>query len=135
VDFPNAPSPVHAILARQPRGVVAELPVPRADRLPGPDPGYAYMSSFHWFPMVNGYSGNYPPSYFRRIDRLLRFPDDRSLAQLRADRVRYVIVHTAGYSAEAMSEILQKLIGAGMSVLGRFPADDGPAWLFVAAGA
>ena len=86
-----------AMLAQQPRGVVAEFPAPRADALPGDDAEYAYMSTFHWFPLVNGYSGVYPPSYLARLDRLLDFPDARALAQLRRDNVVYVVVHGSSY--------------------------------------
>ena len=42
--------------------------------LPGDDAEYAYMSTFHWFPLVNGYSGMYPPSYLARLERLATFP-------------------------------------------------------------
>jgi hypothetical protein len=55
------------------------------------------MSIFHWKRLVNGYSGYYPPSYIARIERLAAFPDTGSLAQLRADGVRYVIVHEGSY--------------------------------------
>ena len=85
--YANTAPPVYRILAHQPRGVVAEFPVPRADALPGDDAEYAYMSTFHWFPLVNGYSGIYPPSYLARLEQLAGFPDDRSIRQLRRDGV------------------------------------------------
>src|SRR5262249_24419871 len=85
VDYPNAPTPVHKLLARFPRGVVAEFPAPRADALPGDDAEYAYLTSWTWDPLVNGYSGVYPASYLARLDRLRDFPGDRSLQQIRRD--------------------------------------------------
>ena len=88
--YPNTVPPIYRILAHQPRGIVAEFPAPRADALPGHDAEYAYMSTFHWLPLVNGYSGVYPQSYLARLDRLLAFPDARALAQLRRDNVAYV---------------------------------------------
>jgi hypothetical protein len=97
MSFPNAAPPIYRVLAQQPRGVVAEFPAPRADALPGDDPEYAYMSTFHWFPLVNGYSGVYPRSYLARLDRLLDFPDARALAQLRRDNVAYVVLHGLAY--------------------------------------
>jgi hypothetical protein len=94
--YPDRP-PLYTFLARQPDGIVAEFPVPRIESLPAHDARYAYMSIFHWKRLVNGYSGYYPPSYIARIERLAAFPDTGSLAQLRADGVRYVIVHEGSY--------------------------------------
>ena len=95
--YPNAAPPIYRVLAQQPRGVVAEFPAPRADALPGNDAEYSYLSTFHWFPLVNGYSGVYPLSYLARLDRLLDFPGAQSLAQLRRDHVAYVVVHGSSY--------------------------------------
>jgi hypothetical protein len=133
VPFPSAAPQIYRVLSLQPRGVVAELPGPRSNALPGLDAAYAYFSTFYWFPLVNGYSGNYPASYLARIERLSGFPDDRSLRQLRADGVRYVIVHAGVYTEEAMAGISERMIQNGMTPLGRFEADGGPAWLFVTA--
>jgi hypothetical protein len=95
VEFPNEPSPLHAWLAKQPRGVVAEMPMP--DEVPGSDPRTSYLSTFHWQPIVNGYSGFVPQSYLDRIDQVRRFPDDESIARLRRDGVRYIVVHLEQY--------------------------------------
>lgn len=86
-EYPNTAPPVYRFLAMQPRGVVAEIPFPSPASFPGPDPYYSYASTFHWFPLVNGYSAVYPPSYLRRIDRMRHFPDATSLQQLRTDNV------------------------------------------------
>jgi hypothetical protein len=94
--YPDRP-PLYSFLARQPDGIVAEFPVPRIELLPAHEARYAYMSIFHWKRLVNGYSGYYPPSYIARMTRLATFPDAGSLAQLRADGVRYVIVHEGSY--------------------------------------
>ena len=67
--LPERAPPLYAWLAKQPRGVVAEFPMPAPDTLPGIEPRYAYMSTFHWMPIVNGYSGYYPPSYSRGSPR------------------------------------------------------------------
>lgn len=132
VEFPNVAPPLYRVLAHQPSGVVAELPVPSADRLPGVEPERVYMSTFHWFPLVNGYSGNYPASYIARLERLHGFPDERSLRQLDADGVRYVIVHSAPYSTPQFEAIRSTLADKGyMSELGRFDDGGGGAILFV----
>jgi len=119
--YPNAAPPVYRFLATQPRGIVAEFPVPQPDTLPGHDAEFAYMSTFHWFPLVNGYSGTYPPSYIGRIDRLRDFPDAASIDQLRRDAVRYVIVHSYHYDPPVWQTLAQRLdASADLIQLGRF---------------
>lgn len=99
--YPNTPPPLYAWLSAQPRGLVLELPVPQPDTLPGDEARYGYMSTFHWMPLANGYSGFYPPSYLSRIAALKDFPSDAGIARLHADGVRYVIVHPASYAPGA----------------------------------
>ena len=72
---------------QQPRGVVAEFPMPMPDTLPGHEPRYAYMSTFHWMPLLNGYSGYYPPSYLTRLSSLRTFP--RCLHRCAASAARH----------------------------------------------
>jgi hypothetical protein len=129
--YPNEAPAIYRVLARQPRGVVAEFPVPRVDALPGDDAKYAYMSTFHWFPLVNGYSGIYPRSYLSRLERLRTFPDETSMTQLRRDGVRYVIVHGSSFTAPAFSELRARLRdGGALTELGSFDDWDGPAVLY-----
>src|SRR4029079_5906897 len=119
VSYPNAAPPVYRFLATQPRGIVAEFPVPQPDTLPGHDAEYAYMSTFHWFPLVNGYSGTYPPSYLARLERLRGFPDERSIAQLRRDGVTYVIVHGSAYAEAVFGGLRTRIDASGaLSELG-----------------
>jgi hypothetical protein len=131
VDYPNSPPPIYRLLSRLPRGVVAEFPVPRPETLPGPDAQYAYMSTFHWFPLVNGYSGIFPPSYLARLERLQRFPDTQSIAQLRQDNVLYVIVHGSSFEGTAFDKLRGRIMASGAFVeLGVFNDADGPATLY-----
>jgi hypothetical protein len=129
--YANEMPPVYRFLSRHPRGVVAEFPMPRADALPGYEPEYAYMSSFHWFPLVNGYSGVYPPSYLARLDRLRGFPDQRSLTQLRSDQVRYVMLHVRGLRPDDLAALRLQLQQSDAFVeLGSYNDADAPAVLF-----
>jgi hypothetical protein len=124
VSFPNAPPPLYAWLANQPRGVVTEFPMPTADTLPGDEPRYAYMSTFHWMPLSNGYSGYYPPSYLTRLEMLRSMPDDVALEALVRDRVRYVIVHSSLYKPAHAERVVAAIVRSPLFVeLGRF--DDG----------
>jgi hypothetical protein len=129
--YANVAPPVYRILAHQPPGVVAEFPVPRADSLPGDEAEYAYMSTFHWFPLVNGYSGVYPPSYLSRLGRLQSFPDERAMNQLRHDNVAYVIVHGSSYPEPAFGELRARInAAAALAELGSFDDAEGHAVLY-----
>jgi hypothetical protein len=131
MSYPNTAPPIYRMLARLPRGVVAEFPVPRPDTLPGDEANYAYMSTFHWFPLVNGYSGMFPPSYLTRLERLKGFPDARSIAQLRQDTVVYVIVHKSSSSDAMFSALRDTIASSGAFVeLGAFDDADGHAVLY-----
>jgi hypothetical protein len=108
VPYPNTAPPLYAWLARQPRGVVAELPM-RAEGLPGADPEYSYLSSFHWQPIVNGYSGFYPASYLDRLDDVAGFPDETSVHRLRRDGVRYLVVHLGEFEPAQQDRVVRSL--------------------------
>jgi hypothetical protein len=116
VPYDNAPPPVYRFLARLPPGVVAEFPMPRRNALPGPDPRYTYMSTFHWKPLVNGYSGFHPSSYLERLGLVERFPEARSLNVLRRTGVTYLVVHLSSYRPDEASRVLLGLDAAGAVV-------------------
>jgi hypothetical protein len=120
VPYPNEPPPLYMLLARLPRGVVAEFPMPEPGSPPHHDPRFAYLSTFHWMPLLNGYSGFYPPSYLRRLARLARFPDEASVAALKRENVRYVVVHEDGYPAGERLRIVERLLVLGLTRLGDF---------------
>jgi len=105
IAYPNQAPPVYAWLAGQPQGVVLELPM-SPEGTPGSEPLYTYMSTFHWQPIVNGYSGVYPQSYIDRLDAMRTFPSDRAIARLRRDNVRYVVLHLVDYDARIRDEIV-----------------------------
>jgi hypothetical protein len=88
---------VYVMLRSLEPGVVLELPRPNPHALPGYDPWYAFWSRSHWNPLVNGYSGYYPPEYGRSLANTERFPDSHSIAYLTALKVRYVIVHRSHF--------------------------------------
>ena len=130
VPYPNSPPPLYAWLSTQPRGVVAELPM-RASGLPGSDPAYSYLSTFHWMPIVNGYSGFYPASYLGRLDDLAAFPDEKSINRLRRDGVRYVVVHLIEIEPARREAVLDALRnGFGFAELTRQSDGRGEAVVF-----
>lgn len=130
--FPNTPPPLYAWLAGQPRGVVAEFPMPEPDTLPGHEARYAYMSTFHWMPLLNGYSGYYPPSYLALIGELRTFPHEHAVSLLRSRVTRYVIVHTSLYAPDRAEEVLSgAAANPSLSQLGRFADGEGDAVVFL----
>jgi hypothetical protein len=133
VDYPNEPPALYRYLRSLPRGVVAEFPVPRVNSLPGPDAEHSYMSIFHWFPIVNGYSGSYPPTYLVRLEHLQHFPDAKAMKRLRYDGVRYIIVHEGGYTPDVAGTTLNGLMATGqVGVAGTFEDGSGQrAHLFI----
>jgi hypothetical protein len=130
VPYPNEAPPLHAWLAEQPRGVVAEMPMP--DDVVGHDPRTSYLSTFHWQPIVNGYSGFVPQSYLDRIDEVRQFPDDRSITRLRKDGVRYIVVHLSQFPKdEAVIALHALTLRHGLAELGRFSDGRGEAAVFL----
>ena len=59
-----------------------------------------YFSTYHWQPMIMGYSGMYPPLFREHIDHLLHFPSHEGLAYLRGLDVSYIIIHWDELSGE-----------------------------------
>lgn len=91
------PADVYKVLRQAEPGPIVEFPVPEPNALPGADPYFQAWSTWHWRPLLNGYSGFYAPHYLQALPVLARFPDARSMALLRSRGVRYVIVHRAFY--------------------------------------
>lgn len=91
----RAPAVYHAMAQQPADSVLAELPLGYADF----DLRAMYYSLVHRRPIVNGYSGFYPPHYSRLyplLSDITRRPDV-SLAALRATGATHVIVHEAAY--------------------------------------
>jgi hypothetical protein len=129
VTYPNRPPDVYRVLALQRRGAVAEFPVPQA--FPGRDAEYAYMSTFHWMPLLNGYSGTFPASYLRSLSRLRSFPSQAAIGALRRTGIHYVIVHASSYSPAAFQQIREELVTtAQVAEIGMFQDGKGAAGLY-----
>ena len=131
--YPSAPPPLYAWLAKQPSGVVAEFPMPQPNRLPGNDPRFEFMSTFHWMPLINGYSGYYPASYINRLERLSAMPGGTALENLVGAGVRYVIIHVSLYRPGGANEVIEALSRhSRFRELGRFHDGIGEAVVFSA---
>jgi hypothetical protein len=91
----RAPAVYHEIARLPPGTVLAELPLGEPDF----DIRAMFYSIVHWRPLLNGYSGFYPPHYGRLALALSdagRFPD-AALAALRTQGATHVLVHEDAY--------------------------------------
>src|SRR5262245_14257314 len=78
----SAPS-AYAAVRDDARAVLVELPLPGDDGEYWIDPTYLYYSTFHWRPLINGYSGFTPVWYSRLKVASREFPSDESIQVLR----------------------------------------------------
>jgi hypothetical protein len=64
-------------------------------------------STRFWKPMVNGYSGFKPASFYRNVEALRGFPDGASIAHLRGLGVTHVVVDSRNMAPAAMEQLPQ----------------------------
>ncbi len=70
-----------------------EFPVPSPHALDVIYDGlYMYASTFHWQPILNGYSGFYPQSYLELLERMQGFPDEPSIDYLKRRGVDLIVL-------------------------------------------
>lgn len=123
--FPAADAPpVYGRIAALPAGsAITELPI-------GDDAWeirYVYYSAAHWKPIVNGYSGNFPPGFKARVVRLQRFRDDPQAAwqTLLDSKSTHVVVHRNAFlSIDDANAVESWLTSHGARELERFPDGD-----------
>lgn len=103
---------VYQEMARQPPdSVLVELPIGQPDY----DLRAMYYSTVHWRPVVNGYSGFFPPHYgllAAALSEMGRHPDV-SLQALRDSGATHAIVHEGAYLGAEGAEASALLRGAG----------------------
>ena len=126
------PSVLQSWLAVQRDIVIAELPMPLSDRLPGEDPRYQFLSTFHWQKMVNGYSAFVPPRYLSLLNRMNTFPDARSLEALRTRGVTHLVIHPELYQegGDPQAMVRGLAVSPDFSFVGWFPDGIGTAAVF-----
>lgn len=73
--------------------VIVELPLAAPQYAFG-NTSYMLASTVHWRPLVNGYSGLTPPSYYRHFAAMQKFPDLESVRTLQSEGVTRIVVHT-----------------------------------------
>ena len=121
------PSALARWLASQPRSVVVEFPLPRADRLDSIQDGFYMLESVHhWQPMLNGYSGFYPRSYLELLEFEATFPDERSIAYLKERQVDLIVLHGRFMPPDLLGALATELTGRpDVTGVAEFPESGG----------
>jgi hypothetical protein len=97
-----AVAPAYRLLASLPVGPVIELPfLSREADLHG-HAKYMLQSTFHWMPLINGYSDYIPAGFVERARILRGFPSREAFKLLADDPPRYAIFHPRMYRDPAL---------------------------------
>jgi hypothetical protein len=83
----------HARLALMPTAPVVEFPFFMGATSRHRHTEYMLLSTFHWQPLINGYSDFMPEDFFEVKPVLRTFPSPEALEALHERKVRWVVVH------------------------------------------
>ena len=130
--LPATPPHVAAWLAGQPRSVVVEVPLAKLDRLDSIHDGlYMFNSTYHWQPILNGYSGFFPRSFLELSEATANFPDDRSIAYLKSRGVDFIVVHGALLGPDRFGTVTAGLLAhPDIEATAQFEERHGPDMVF-----
>jgi hypothetical protein len=127
-EAPPVPGVYHT-LARLPRGPVVEIPF-WSDRLAyHRHAEYMLASTYHWQPLINGYSDHIPQDFRDAALPLSLFPSPDSFKILEQRRARYVVVHLDLMNAPTRESIVERLDREYVNYL-RPIEKDGDVWLY-----
>jgi hypothetical protein len=103
------PSLAYQKLATLPRGVFVEFKFPYESSDYHSHASAMFWSTYHWMPMVNGYSDLIPPDFEKIAVPINGFPDPASFEIMKAKRVRYVLWHTGDYEGASRDVLNDRL--------------------------
>jgi hypothetical protein len=113
VRWPLRPIPplpaAYQMLAQLPKAGTLVLHFPYRSGEWFPHAEYMFWSSWHWQPMVNGYSDYIPQDVLDLAVPVNGFPDPASMAILRARDVRYVVIDWRTYNEAAQAVMHNRL--------------------------
>jgi hypothetical protein len=122
------PAAAYRMLAVLPRGGVVEFPFPYVRSNFHNHTEAMYWSTYHWQPLVNGYSDLIPGNFEEIALPINAFPDPRSFEIVRARNARYVLWRTDYYKG-AVREVIVKRLERYAAYLRPVIMDE-QAWLF-----
>ncbi|HEX7120952.1 MAG TPA: hypothetical protein VF178_01190 [Gemmatimonadaceae bacterium] len=95
----------YRMLASLPRGPVAEFPFYWRNAELQHHAVYMLFSTYHWQPLVNGYSDIVPPDWGPLSHKLAGFPRDEALTALRERGTKYLVINYPRYRSDLQREI------------------------------
>jgi hypothetical protein len=101
--------PAYELLARLPKGAVAEFPFFADSFELHHHSRYMLYSTVHWQPLVNGYSDHWPRGFRADASALKSFPSAEALATLDRLGVRYLVFHLTRFPPEHRQQITRAL--------------------------
>ncbi|CAN5445642.1 hypothetical protein BH23ACI1_BH23ACI1_30970 [soil metagenome] len=126
---PVPPLPTaHRMLANLPRGPVAEVPFFWRPNQRYQQAQYMMWSAWHWQPLINGYSDNFPPGFTEAAQTIDTFPTAEAFEVLQERGARYVVVHLRLYDPAGRERVIEGL-GAYRAFLQPLARED-DVWLF-----
>ena len=132
LQLPSRPPQVYEWLATLPPVVVAEAPFATADRLDRIHDGiYMFNSTYHWQPLVNGYSGFFPNSFIELIETMKAFPDAGAIEYLKKRGVDLIVIHGALLGPARYGEVTGALMShPGLEPTAQFDEPGGSDMVF-----
>jgi hypothetical protein len=120
---------VYRTLARLPRGPLIELPF-WSDRIAyHRHAEYMLDSTYHWQPLINGYSDHIPQDFRDNALPLSGFPSRDAFAILERSQARYVVAHLNLMDAQSRESLIDRLDREYVNYL-RPLEKDGDVWLY-----
>ena len=112
-------NPVYRHLAKLPDAPVAEFPFYQGSQERHRQTEYMLMSTFHWKPLVNGYSDHFPEDYLAAKPLLTTFPAQSAIGVLHDLGVRWVVVHFNRYPPDYARKLrpLMRTMGTQLRVV------------------
>lgn len=121
-------SAAYQTLADLPRGVLVEYPFPYESTNYHNHGSAMFWSTYHWQPLVNGYSDVIPPDFDRIALPINFFPDPQSFEIMKERNVRYVLWHIDRYDDASIQVIVERLQRYAPHLRSMVRTDDD--WLF-----
>jgi hypothetical protein len=127
-EAPPVPA-VYGTLARLPRGPVIELPY-WSDRMAyHRHAEYMLWSTYHWQPLINGYSDHIPQDFRDQAQPLSGFPSRDAFAILERLGARYAVIHLDLVDPATRDSLIARLDGDYVNYL-RPLEKAGDVWLY-----
>jgi hypothetical protein len=127
-EAPPLPS-VYRTLAHLPRGPVIELPFWSDRNTFHGHAQYMLNSTYHWQPLINGYSDHIPQDFRDNAVPLTGFPSRDSFAILERSGARYVVAHLNLMGTGARTALIDRLEREYVKYLKPIEKD-GDVWLY-----